>query len=151
MSKVVMHYIGDKKNKATVIDGVKTFHDGVIGVASIADFETGKVRVGLSFCSPSEPFLRWKGRNIATGRLKKNPIILSFKTKPIDAISKFLYGLVNDNREFCDHVESLPIKASKHFPIHFPWFRHFNLPAGILRIIEGGNGMKLPEELKIAN
>jgi hypothetical protein len=131
--KAVLNYIGDKKRRD---------HGGIITVASTADFESGKVSVGLSFCSPSDTFYRWKGRSIAEGRLKKYPIILNFKTKPKDAISKFLFGLVSDNREFCDHVEALPEKAAKHFPVRFPWFKHFDLPFGILQSIEGGGGLK---------
>lgn len=145
MSRTKFQYIGDKKNTPIKVDPAMKespviFHSGVITVASIADFQTGKVRIGLSFCSPDDRFLRWKGRLIAEGRMKKNPIILGFKTKPADAVCKFLYGLVNNNPNFCDHVESLPKKAEKHFPTHFPWFQEYELPFGILRVIEGATG-----------
>ncbi len=137
-------YIGDTKNGRG--------HSGIITVATRVDYETGRVKVGLSFCSPSDPFYRWKGRMIAEGRMKKFPIIINFKTSPKDAVNKLLCALVLNNRGFCDTVESLPPKAAKHFPLNFSWFQHFDLPYLILRAIEGGGDSeaKAVEEQPIA-
>jgi len=128
--RTYFRYIGNVKEP----DG----HSGIITVASKADFETGRVRLGLSFCSPDDTFLRWKGRTIAEGRLQKHPIVINFKSAPREAINKFLCALVLNNQGFCDTVESLPEKAAKHFPLRWPWFQHFDLPFLVLRSIEGG-------------
>ena len=129
-------------------------HKGVISIASKADYDAKTVAVGFGFCSPLDPFRRMKGRNISTGRLRKNTIVLKFDDNPGKAIKKFvaaiweegkkLYDPEATNKEMqkrlhqffsdvpllgvIDFVE-IPYNAVKHFPFAFPWAQDVTFPA----------------------
>ena len=129
-------------------------HNGVISIASKADYEKKEVAVGFGFCSPLDQFRRGKGRNISTGRQRKHTIVLKFDDNPGKAIRKFLvtiweegkklYSSEISNKElqkrlhsFCvdppllgviDFVEA-PYNALKHFPFAFPWAQDVKFPA----------------------
>ena len=129
-------------------------HSGVISIASKADYEKKEVKVGFGFCSPLDLFRRGKGRNISTGRVAKNAIVLKFDDNPGKAIKKFLVAIWEagiklydpsiNNKELkvrlhsffvdvpllgvIDFVE-IPYKAVKHFPFAFEWAQQVKFPA----------------------
>jgi hypothetical protein len=129
-------------------------HKGVISIASKADYEKKEVAVGFGFCSPLDGFRRTKGRNISTGRVKKNPIILKFEDNPGKAIKKFVVALWEEGSKLYDpeisnkelqkrlhaffvdlpllgviDMVDVPYKAVKHFPFAFPWVKDVTFPA----------------------
>ena len=57
-NKIVYRYIGDLS---------KSRKNGVITVATSR--ESGKLRLGMSFCSPKDHFVKEKGRKIAVDRM----------------------------------------------------------------------------------
>jgi|WetSurMetagenome_2_1015567.scaffolds.fasta_scaffold20212_4 hypothetical protein len=129
-------------------------HSGVISIASKADYNAKTVNVGFGFCSPLDPFRRTKGRNISTGRVAKNAIVLKFDDNPAKAIKKFLVAIWEEGKKLYDPMISnkelkerlqafysdvpllgvidfveIPYKAVKHFPFAFAWAQDVQFPA----------------------
>ena len=130
-------------------------HNGVISIASKADYEKKEVAVGFGFCSPLDEFRRGKGRNISTGRQRKNTIVLKFDDNPGKAIRKFLVCVWDKGKTVYDSgisnkalqlrlrefyialrgsliadsiVTAAPYNALKHFPFAFPWAQDVKFP-----------------------
>lgn len=55
---------------------VRLANGGVITGAARRDLEESKVKVGFSFCSWKDNFVKAFGRKIAIGRLEKRPIVI---------------------------------------------------------------------------
>lgn len=68
---------------------------GVITASAKRNLLDGSIKVGLSFCSPKDRFVRDFGRKIAQGRMEKAPFLIS-GTNSARAVKSVLYRILED-------------------------------------------------------